>query len=104
MTTSSASPSSSAYEVDSAALLKILLHAAKHPSKDVLGVLVGRPPSSTSSSSSSGAGDGIDDADGNATPSVSGRVVDALPLFHESTGLTPMLEIALLQVKTERKK
>ena len=102
MTTSSASPSSPAYEVDSAALLKILLHAAKHPSKDVLGVLVGRPPSS---SSSSGVNDGIDDADGNndaATPSVSGRVVDALPLFHESTGLTPMLEVALLQVRMGR--
>ena len=87
----SPSSSSSSYEVDSAALLKILLHAAKHPSSDVLGVLLGRPPKGS---------DAIDaDASSTPTPSVSGRVVDALPLFHGPMLHGPMLEVALLQVR-----
>lgn len=102
MTSSPSSPSSSSsssFEVDSAALLKILLHAAKHPSSDVLGVLVGRPPKACSGAAAAGDADGIDDVEASPAPSVSGRVVDVLPLFHESVGLTPMLEVALLQVR-----
>ena len=96
--TSSLSPSSSStsYEVDSAALLKILLHGAKHPSSDVLGVLLGRPPKEGASS------DGVD-VDDATTPSVSGRVVDALPLFHGPMLQGPMLEVSLLQVKMQER-
>ena len=93
--TTSPSPSSSpstSFEVESAALLKILLHGAKHPSSDVLGVLLGRPPKEAASS------DGIDVDASAPTPSVSGRVVDALPLFHGPMLYGPMLEVALLQV------
>jgi len=92
----SPSSSSSSYEVDSAALLKILLHAAKHPSSDVLGVLLGRPPKGS---------DAIDaDASSTPTPSVSGRVVDALPLFHGPMLHGPMLEVALLQVRRRKER
>jgi len=91
----------SSLEIDSCALLKILLHAAKHPSSDVLGVLVGRPiEAGATASDANDADNGADELKRiNAlAPSVSGRVVDALPLFHESVGLTTMLEVALLQV------
>ena len=91
--TSSPSPS---YEVDSAALLKILLHSAKHPSSDVLGVLLGRPPKGRSDAPIAAADDASSSAP--STPSVSGRVVDALPLFHGPMLYGPMLEVALLQV------
>lgn len=99
--------SSSSLEIDSGALLKILLHAAKHPSSDVLGVLVGRPIAGAAAAAavateaaSDADADDADDRKSNASvPSSSGRVVDALPLFHESVGLTPMLEVALLQVR-----
>ena len=92
----SPSSSSSSYEVDSAALLKILLHAAKQPSSDVLGVLLGRPPKGS---------DAIDaDASSTPTPSVSGRVVDALPLFHGPMLHGPMLEVALLQVRRRKER
>lgn len=48
-----------------------LLHAAKYPAFDVCGVLLGK----------------------------AGQVTTAVPFFHHWTTVTPMLEVALQQVK-----
>lgn len=61
----------------SQAYLKIILHAAKYPYCAVNGILLG---SKTDSSNIS--------------------VVDAVPLFHQCLHVTPMSEIALVQVCT----
>jgi hypothetical protein len=60
------------YSVSHQAYLKIFFHAAKHPHKPVNGVLVGKP------SGESGA-----------------VIVDAIPLLHNWTSLSPMMEIGL---------
>lgn len=64
------------YEIGQNAYIKIVLHALKHKSSAVNGVLVGRYD----------AGKGIV------------QISDAVPLFHSNTGLLPSLEIALMQV------
>lgn len=60
------------YSVSHQAYLKIFFHTAKHPHKPVNGVLVGKP------SGESGA-----------------VIVDAIPLLHNWTSLSPMMEIGL---------
>jgi hypothetical protein len=52
-----------------------LLHAAKYPSSDVCGVLLGKNTA-----------DGL-------------KVETAIPFFHHWTAVTPMLEVALKQVQ-----
>ncbi|XP_057523657.1 ER membrane protein complex subunit 8/9 homolog [Amaranthus tricolor] len=65
------------YEIGQNAYIKIVLHALKHKSSAVNGVLVGRYD----------AGKGIV------------QISDAVPLFHSNTGLLPSLEIALMQIE-----
>ena len=77
------------YMVDSKALLKILLHAAKHPSHSVNGVLLGAvAPASGEPGSPRG---------GAAQAAVT--VADAIPLFHSFLSLAPALETALVQAR-----
>ncbi|KAK9841747.1 hypothetical protein WJX81_000331 [Elliptochloris bilobata] len=81
---------SPAYTVDSKALLKILLHAAKHPSHSVNGVLLGSVAAAT--------GEPGSPRESAAQPAVT--IVDAIPLFHSFLSLAPALEAALFQVDT----
>lgn len=64
------------FEIGQNAYIKLVLHALKHKSSAVNGVLVGRYD----------AGKGIV------------QISDAVPLFHSNTALLPSLEIALMQV------
>ncbi|KAL4856488.1 ER membrane protein complex subunit 8/9 [Chlorella vulgaris] len=69
--------------VDQAALLKILLHATKHPSSGVNGVLLGT----------------LQAASGGGAASATLRVTDAIPVCHGFITLTPVLETALSQIE-----
>lgn len=64
-------PTMVSYSIQHKAYVKIFLHAAKHPHKQVNGVLVGKL--------------------------VSGVVIvqDVVPLLHHWTSLSPMMEIGL---------
>ena len=64
---------SPAYTIGPDAYYKIFFHAAKHPHKSVNGVLLGikEHPSSTV------------------------EIIDAVPLLHHWTSLSPMMEIGL---------
>ncbi|CAO2817076.1 unnamed protein product [Amaranthus hypochondriacus] len=65
------------FEIGQNAYIKLVLHALKHKSSAVNGVLVGRYD----------AGKGIV------------QISDAVPLFHSNTALLPSLEIALMQIE-----
>eukprot|EP00250_Pteridium_aquilinum_P000937 c11121_g1_i1 orf=141-758(+) len=67
------------YEIADKAYIKAVLHAVKHKTCAVNGLLIGRVK-----------GDGVDD--------FSLQIVESVPLFHTHLALLPMLEIALLQV------
>lgn len=73
--------------IDSAALLKILLHAAKYPASPINGLLIGRADAVASGSdkSSDHSGGSLD-------------IIDAVPLFHSCLHLSMPLETALVQV------
>ena len=60
------------------AYCKLLLHAAKYPERAINGVLLAEKAKSKDSK-------GL-------------KVVDAIPLFHLTLGLAPMMEVALMQV------
>lgn len=62
--------------ISSRAYSKILLHASKYPHKAVCGVVIAR-----------------ENVEG-----INVDVFDAVPLFHLSLGLAPMMEVALTQV------
>ena len=66
----------SACELSKLAYSKIILHALKYPHTAINGILLA-PEGSNSHSL---------------------KYVDAIPLFHHNLGLTPMLEVALMQV------
>ena len=61
--------------ISSRAYSKILLHASKYPHKAVCGVVIAHENSDNKI-----------------------EVLDAVPLFHLSLGLAPMMEVALTQV------
>ncbi|XP_019150126.1 PREDICTED: ER membrane protein complex subunit 8/9 homolog [Ipomoea nil] len=65
------------YEIHQNAYIKLVLHALKHKSSAVNGVLLGRP---------SPAGDAVE-------------VTDSVPLFHSQLGLLPPLEISLIMIE-----
>ncbi|KAG6519192.1 ER membrane protein complex subunit 8/9 homolog [Zingiber officinale] len=67
------------YEVSQIAYVKLVLHALKHPSSAVNGLLLGRLRQDGS------------------TATV--EVADAVPLSHAQIGLLPALEIALIQIE-----
>ncbi|KAJ3679844.1 hypothetical protein LUZ60_016122 [Juncus effusus] len=68
------------YELSQTAYIKLVLHALKHQSSAVNGILVGRVAS-----------------DGGTTVSIS----DAVPVSHTSLSLLPPLEIALTQAEEQ---
>ena len=61
--------------ISARAYSKILLHASKYPHKAVCGVLIAKE-----------------------NTDITVDVLDAIPLFHLSLGLAPMMEVALTQV------
>jgi hypothetical protein len=65
-----------AYTVSPDAYLKLFFHAAKYPHKEINGVLVGKL-----------VGDVVE-------------ILDAIPLLHHWTSLSPMMEIGLDLVRT----
>ncbi|XP_074588462.1 ER membrane protein complex subunit 8/9 homolog [Curcuma longa] len=67
------------YEVSQIAYIKLVLHALKHPSSAVNGLLLGRLRQDGS------------------TATV--EVADAVPLSHGQIGLLPALELALIQIE-----
>ncbi|KAL6538493.1 hypothetical protein OROGR_012481 [Orobanche gracilis] len=67
----------SRYEIHQNAYLKVVLHALKHRTSTVNGVLLGRSS-----------------ADGSAI-----EITDSVPLFHSQIGLLPPLEIALIMIE-----
>ncbi|KAK2189001.1 hypothetical protein NP493_118g04023 [Ridgeia piscesae] len=66
------------------AYCKLLLHAAKYPQRAINGVLLAEKARSKDSK-------GL-------------KVVDAIPLFHLTLGLAPMMEVALMQIDEYCKK
>jgi hypothetical protein len=72
-------------EMSTRAYCKLIMHAAKYPSCAINGLLLAKRD---------------DLRPGGATAAA--RVIkytDCIPLFHLGTGLTPMLEVALTQVR-----
>lgn len=65
------------YQISSPAYLKIVLHCAKHPHRSVNGLLIGR----------SGSAGQVD-------------ILDSVPLLHNWTSLSPMMEIGLDLVRS----
>ncbi|KAJ7556746.1 hypothetical protein O6H91_05G096400 [Diphasiastrum complanatum] len=76
------------YQIEQTAYVKLVLHALKHRTSAVNGILIGRLNASTKSS----------DIAPESAVSSTVEIVDAVPLFHGQIGLLPMLELALLQV------
>ncbi|MQM01020.1 hypothetical protein Taro_033772, partial [Colocasia esculenta] len=68
------------YEIAQEAYVKLALHALKHRSSAVNGLLVGPLPASSSSGAAV-------------------QIADAVPLSHAHIGLLPSLELALTQVE-----
>lgn len=66
------------YEIHQNAYIKLILHALKHKTSSVNGVLLGRI---------SGNGDNVE-------------IVESVPLFHSQIGLLPPLEISLIMVSS----
>lgn len=64
------------FRLEDLAYAKIILHALKYPHQTVNGVLLGSPPSSDCVT-----------------------IVDAVPLQHHWTNLTPMMEVGLELVR-----
>lgn len=73
-------PETEQYRLSTLAHVKLLMHALKYPSASVNGFLLVEEGSEKKGESGC-----ID-------------IVDAIPLFHLGHGLTPMIEVALLQV------
>lgn len=92
------------YSITTRCYLKVLMHSLKYPHATVNGVLLaektsGKKSGSNISGGNSGAKDGGGEGGGNQPqqPRVV-EFVDVVPLFHLGHGLTPMIEVALLQV------
>jgi len=69
----------SEHEISTRAYCKMVMHAARHPSSNINGLLLAKK---------------TDD-------SRNMKYVDCIPLFHINTGLAPMVEVALAQVENE---
>lgn len=67
------------YKISARAYTKMILHAAKYPHCAVNGVLLSK------AKGSAGSGNSVE-------------IVDAIPLFHQCLYVSPMAEIALIQV------
>lgn len=75
----------SKYEISQTAYVKLVLHALKHTTSAVNGILVGRIKQYPAS----------EDDNNNSTEAV--EIIDAIPLSHAQLGLLPTLEIAITQ-------
>lgn len=75
----------SKYEISQTAYVKLVLHALKHTTSAVNGILVGRIKQYPAS----------EDDNNNITEAV--EIIDAIPLSHAQLGLLPTLEIAITQ-------
>ncbi|XP_028549212.1 ER membrane protein complex subunit 8/9 homolog isoform X2 [Dendrobium catenatum] len=70
------------YQISQCAYIKFVLHALKHRSSSVNGLLLGRL---------------LEDGGGGAAPTV--LISDSVPLSHSQIGVLPYLELALIQVE-----
>eukprot|EP00823_Brevimastigomonas_motovehiculus_P007392 TRINITY_DN642_c3_g1_i1.p1 TRINITY_DN642_c3_g1~~TRINITY_DN642_c3_g1_i1.p1 ORF type:complete len:215 (+),score=76.20 TRINITY_DN642_c3_g1_i1:65-709(+) len=82
-------------ELSESCVVKALLHAAKYPSKPVIGVLLSSASSSSSSSSSSSDSKEIKS---NSNSNNSTECVHTVCLFHNYP-LAPLLELAMIQLE-----
>ena len=69
-------------EIMTRAYAKVILHAAKYPHATVNGVLLAKLPSKGQKTGSKLV------------------LIDAIPLFHQTEGLSPMLEVGLTQIES----
>ena len=69
-------------EIMTRAYAKVILHAAKYPNATVNGVLLAKLPSKGQKTGSKLV------------------LIDAIPLFHQTEGLSPMLEVGLTQIES----
>ena len=74
-------------EINTVAFVKMFLHLAKYPELAVNGILLSERTTSTN-----------DEADSSSYL----HFVDCIPLFHGVLSLSPMLEVALSQVITNK--
>ena len=81
------------YEIGQSAYLKLILHALKHPSAAVNGVLIGSaaPLAITETK----VGSSARNASGSDITGSNILIEDAIPFFHSHIGLAPMTEVAL---------
>ena len=84
------------YAIEGAAMLKILLHAAKHPTSAVNGVLLGTVSPAAGGAAAAGASPPTSPRVLGAAAAV--QVTDAVPIGHTFITLAPVLEAALCQV------
>lgn len=75
----------SRYEISQTAYVKLVLHALKHKTSAVNGILVGRLKQSPASE------------DSNSISTEAVEIIDIIPLSHSQLGLLPTLEIAITQ-------
>lgn len=75
----------SRYEISQTAYVKLVLHALKHKTSAVNGILVGRLKQSSASE------------DNNSISTEAVEIIDIIPLSHSQLGLLPTLEIAITQ-------
>lgn len=73
------------YNISSRAYTKMILHAAKYPYCAVNGVLLGNGAENSSTSQKSVI-----------------EIEDVIPLFHQCLNISPMAEVALIQVNPNK--
>ena len=73
------------YKLSETAYAKMLFHAAKYPHLAVNGVLLAEKTTATTTTSTTKSLGTIE-------------IIDAMPLFHQCLHVTPMYEVALVQV------
>ena len=83
------------YILQQSAFLTAILHSLKFPQYAVVGLLLGKSGSQPNTT----ANDNSDKASAESASDSPVIVEDALPLFHTTALLLPMLELALMQVR-----
>ncbi len=85
------------YGLSQRAYVTLLLHALKHPSQAVNGVLLGPAPGPASGTAAGSSPPGSPRGG-----SAGVRLTEAVPLFHGTLALSPPLEVALTQARPAR--
>ncbi len=85
------------YQLTTPAYLKLLLHAAKHPTNACHGLLIGEEIGASSSASTS-------EGEGEGGTKKGFVLTDAIPLFHHQNALAPEVETCCMIIDTWAKK